>query len=115
MGLTNSEYMSFILIYSLDLGADCWTLWLLKADTDIQWGNETEGRVWVIFEEKDDENISEDNGDHKDDNDNDDDDDDDSARCLAGARAFSVARGTLDSGLSGASTVVPGRATNYTS
>ena len=69
----------------------------------------------MIFEEKDDENISEDNGDHKDDNDNDDDDDDDSARCLAGARAFSVARGTLDSGLSGASTVVPGRATNYTS
>ena len=70
----------------------------------------------MIFEEKDDENISEDDGDHKDDNDNDDDDDDDdSARCLAGARAFSVARGTLDSGLSGASTVVPGRATNYTS
>ena len=69
----------------------------------------------MIFEENDDENISEDNGDHKDDNDNDDDDDDDSARCLAGARAFSVARGTLDSGLSGASTVVPGRATNYTS
>ena len=56
-------------------------------------------------------------GDYKDDNDydDDDDDDDDSARCLAGARAFSVARGTLDSGLSGASTVVPGRATNYTS
>ena len=71
----------------------------------------------MIFEENDDENISEDNGDgdYKDDNDNDDDDDDDSARCLAGARAFSVARGTLDSGLSGASTVVPGRATNYTS
>ena len=69
----------------------------------------------MIFEEKDDENISEDNGDHKDDNDNDDDNDDDSARCLAGARAFSVARGTLDSGLSGASTMVPGRATNYTS
>ena len=69
----------------------------------------------MIFEENDYENISEDNGDHKDDNDNDDDDDDDSARCLAGARAFSVARGTLDSGLSGASTVVPGRATNYTS
>ena len=69
----------------------------------------------MIFEENDDENISEDNGDgdYKDDNDND--DDDDSARCLAGARAFSVARGTLDSGLSGASTVVPGRATNYTS
>jgi len=69
----------------------------------------------VIFEENDDENISEDNGDgdYKDVNDND--DDDDSARCLAGARAFSVARGTLDSGLSGASTVVPGRATNYTS
>ena len=70
----------------------------------------------------DDENISENNGDgdYKDDNDNgddddDDDDDDDSARCLAGARAFSVARGTLDSGLSGASTMVPGRATNYTS
>ena len=57
-------------------------------------------------------------GDYKDDNDygdDDDDDDDDSARCLAGARAFSVARGTLDSGLSGASTMVPGRATNYTS
>ena len=57
-------------------------------------------------------------GDYKDDIDydvDDDDDDDDSARCLAGARAFSVARGTLDSGLSGASTVVPGRATNYTS
>ena len=53
--------------------------------------------------------IDNDNGD------DDDDDDDDSARCLAGARAFSVARGTLDSGLSGASTVVPGRATNYTS
>ena len=72
----------------------------------------------MIFEENDDENISEDdgNGDYKDDNDyGDDDDDDDSARCLAGARAFSVARGTLDSGLSGASTVVPGRATNYTS
>ena len=74
----------------------------------------------MIFEENDDENISEDdgNGDYKDDNDygdDDDDDDDDSARCLAGARAFSVARGTLDSGLSGASTVVPGRATNYTS
>ena len=66
----------------------------------------------MIFEENDYENISEDNGDHKDDND---DDDDDSAWCLAGARAFSVARGTLDSGLSGASTVVPGRATNYTS
>ena len=69
----------------------------------------------MIFEENDYENISEDDGAHKDDNDNDDDDDDDSARCLAGARAFSVARGTLDSGLSGASTVVPGRATNYTS
>ena len=54
-------------------------------------------------------------GDYKDDIDYDVDDDDDSARCLAGARAFSVARGTLDSGLSGASTVVPGRATNYTS
>ena len=56
--------------------------------------------------------MMDDDNDYGDDND---DDDDDSARCLAGARAFSVARGTLDSGLSGASTVVPGRATNYTS
>ena len=56
-----------------------------------------------------------DGDDNDNDNDDDNDDDDDSARCLAGARAFSVARGTLDSGLSGASTVVPGRATNYTS
>ena len=56
--------------------------------------------------------MMDDDNDYGDDND---DDDDDSARCLAGARAFSVARGTLDSGLSGASTMVPGRATNYTS